>query len=150
MARADDENPYLVFAEHEYGETETWMKADETTFASTGEQQQCNHEPQRQQQQQQQQKQQHSWTKALLLDCARAVAEDDTPRIQSLMWSLNENSSPYGDCDQRLAASFVQALVCRLTGTGARCLHSLGAAAEKTFCFESMRTLILEFQVLKI
>lgn len=142
MARADDENPYgLVFAEHEYRESDTWMKADETTFASTSEQQQqCNHQPQLQQQ--------HSWTKALLLDCARAVAEDDTPRIQSLMRSLNENSSPYGDCDQRLASSFVQALVCRLTGTGARCLHSLGAAAEKTFCFESMRTLILEFQVL--
>jgi hypothetical protein len=90
---------------------------------------------------------QYSWAKALLLDCARAVANEDSPRVQSNMWILNERASPFGDSDQRIASYFVQALLCKLTGTGARCQHSLNAAAEKSYCFESIRNLILQFQV---
>jgi hypothetical protein len=90
---------------------------------------------------------QYSWAKALLLDCARAIAEKDAPRVQSIMWILNESASPYGDADQRLVSYFVQALFCKISGTGARRHRSLTAAAEKTYCFESMRNMILEFQV---
>lgn len=88
-----------------------------------------------------------SWAKALLLDCARAIAEKDTSRVQSIMWILNESASPYGDSDQRLMSYFVQALVCKITDTGSRCHRSLTSAAEKTYSFESMRNMILNFQV---
>jgi len=156
MARAEEgsPSPYLVFADHEYSDSETCMKSsaaqDETSgynedFASTSSVQRPAFEEVLQFQHQYSEN--YSWTKALLIDCARAIAEEDTPRIQSLLWSLNENASPYGDSDQRMASYFVQALFCRVTGTGARCLNSLGAAAEKSFCFESMRSMILEFQV---
>lgn len=87
------------------------------------------------------------WAPNLLVECARAIAANDTPRIQSLMWGLNELASPYGDCDQRLASYFLQALFCRVTGTGARCHSILCAAAEKTYSFESLRKMILTFQV---
>lgn len=161
MARSEDEspNPFLVFADHEYSDPSSCMKPcavqDETSSgypedfasASSAEPGQRSAYEEVTTQLQHCENINYSWTKALLLDCARAVAEEDTPRIQSLLWTLNENASPYGDSDQRLASYFVQGLFCRVTGTGARCLLSLGAAAEKTFCFESMRSMILEFQV---
>lgn len=90
---------------------------------------------------------QYSWTKTLLLDCARAIAEKDAARVQTILWNLNESASPYGDSDQRLVSYFVQALLCKISGTGPRCHRSLSAAAEKTYCFETMRNMILEFQV---
>lgn len=88
------------------------------------------------------------WARTLLLDCARAIAEKDSARFQSILWILNESASPYGDCDQRLVSYFVQALLCKISGTGARCIRSLSVAAEKTYCFETMRSMILEFQVI--
>ncbi len=88
------------------------------------------------------------WAPNLLLECARAIATSDTPRVQNLMWVLNELASPYGDYDQRLASYFLQALFCRITNTGARCHSILSAAAEKTHTFESVRKMILTYQVL--
>lgn len=88
-----------------------------------------------------------SWATTLLLDCARAIEEKDVARVQSILWILNEGASPYGDSDQRLVSYFVQALLCKISGTGARCHRSLSAAAEKTYSFETMRNMILEFQV---
>ncbi|CAK9233447.1 unnamed protein product [Sphagnum jensenii] len=86
------------------------------------------------------------WAPNLLLECARAIATSDTPRVQNLMWVLNELASPYGDYDQRLASYFLQALFCRITNTGARCHSILSAAAEKTHTFESVRKMILTYQ----
>lgn len=88
------------------------------------------------------------WAPNLLLECARAIAASDTLRVQNLMWVLNELASPYGDYDQRLASYFLQALFCRITNTGARCHSILSAAAEKTHTFESVRKMILTYQVL--
>ncbi|KAG0578287.1 hypothetical protein KC19_4G011400 [Ceratodon purpureus] len=156
MAQPDDQSPnqlYLPFAQHHYGtgsDSETSASKTTTNFcpdesvsnqaaASTSSVQ--NLPPV-----QHKYMTQYSWAKALLLDCARAIADEDSSRIQSVMWILNESASPYGDSDQRIASYFVQALFCKITGTGARCQHSLSAAAEKTYCFESMRNMILQFQ----
>jgi hypothetical protein len=87
------------------------------------------------------------WAPNLLLECARAVAVNDTLRAQNLMSGLNELASPYGDCDQRLASYFLQALFCKITGTGLSCHRILRAAAEKSYSFESLRKMILDFQV---
>ncbi|CAK9265345.1 unnamed protein product [Sphagnum jensenii] len=86
------------------------------------------------------------WAPNLLLECARAVAANDTSQAQKLMSVLNELASPYGDCDQRLASYFLQALFCKITNTGLRCYRILLAAAEKSYTFESVRKMILEFQ----
>jgi hypothetical protein len=87
------------------------------------------------------------WAPNLLLECARAIAASDTLRVQNLMWVLNELASPYGDCDQRLATYLLQALFCRVMGTGAQCHGILCAAAEQSYSFESLRNMILTFQV---
>ncbi|KAH8936328.1 hypothetical protein BDL97_17G079700 [Sphagnum fallax] len=86
------------------------------------------------------------WAPNLLLECAMAVAANDTSQAQKLMSVLNELASPYGDCDQRLASYFLQALFCKITNTGLRCYRILLAAAEKSYTFESVRKMILEFQ----
>ncbi|KAJ0816874.1 putative transcription factor GRAS family [Helianthus annuus] len=59
---------------------------------------------------------------------------------------LNELSSPYGDCDQKLAYYFLQALFCKATESGNRCYKSLISVADKSHCFDSARKLILKFQ----
>jgi hypothetical protein len=87
------------------------------------------------------------WAPNLLLECARAIAASDTLRVQNLMWILNELGSPYGDCDQRLATYLLQALFCRVMGTGVQCHSILCAAAEQSYSFESLRNMILTFQV---
>lgn len=59
---------------------------------------------------------------------------------------LNELSSPYGDCDQKLAYYFLQALFCKATESGQRCYKTLVSVADKSHCFDSARKLILKFQ----
>jgi len=90
---------------------------------------------------------QSQWVANLLVACARAAAMSDSGRVKNLMWVLNEISSPYGDSDQRLSACFLQALFCRITGTGVSCHRILTAAAEKTYSFDSLRKMILDYQV---
>lgn len=89
---------------------------------------------------------QSQWVGNVLVECARAVAVSDAGRVKNLMWVLNEISSPYGDADQRLAACFLQALFCRVTGTGVSCHRILSAAAEKTYSFGTLRKMILDYQ----
>ena len=90
---------------------------------------------------------QAQWVANLLVECSRAIAASDSARVKNLMWVLNELSSPYGDSDQRLAAYFLQALFCRITGTGPSCHRILTAAAEKNYSFDSLRKMILDYQV---
>ncbi|KAJ6734213.1 PROTEIN SHORT-ROOT-LIKE [Salix purpurea] len=59
---------------------------------------------------------------------------------------LNELASPYGDCDQKLASYFLQALFCKATDSGQRCFKTLATVAEKSHSFDSARKLILKFQ----
>eukprot|EP00252_Welwitschia_mirabilis_P016306 TRINITY_DN3597_c0_g1_i1.p1 TRINITY_DN3597_c0_g1~~TRINITY_DN3597_c0_g1_i1.p1 ORF type:complete len:512 (-),score=50.87 TRINITY_DN3597_c0_g1_i1:232-1767(-) len=86
------------------------------------------------------------WASEMLLECARAIAHKDSSRVQQLLWMLNELSSPYGDCDQKLASYFLQAFFCKITDTGPRCYRTLCAAVEKTYSFDSSRKMILKFQ----
>lgn len=86
------------------------------------------------------------WAAKLLRECARAISDKDLGRIQHLLWMLNELASPYGDCDQKLASHFLQALFCKATDSGDRCYKTLASVAEKSHSFESARKVILKFQ----
>lgn len=86
------------------------------------------------------------WAATLLLECAKAIAVKDSTRIHHLLWMLNELASPYGDCEQKLASHFLQALFCKATESGERCHKTLASVAEKSSSFESARKVILKFQ----
>ncbi|XP_057958778.1 protein SHORT-ROOT-like [Malania oleifera] len=86
------------------------------------------------------------WAMGLLRECARAISEKDSCKIHHLLWMLNELASPYGDCDQKLASYFLQALFCKATESGQRCYKTLTSVAEKSYSFDSARNLILRFQ----
>ncbi|XP_019184621.1 PREDICTED: protein SHORT-ROOT-like [Ipomoea nil] len=86
------------------------------------------------------------WAERLLRECAGAISEKDSAKIHQLLWMLNELASPYGDCDQKLAAHFLQALFCKATETGPKCYKTLLSVSEKSHSFDSARKLILKFQ----
>lgn len=86
------------------------------------------------------------WASQLIRECARAISDKDSGKINHLLWMLNELSSPYGDCDQKLAYYFLQALFCKATESGQRCYNTLVSVADKSHCFDSARKLILKFQ----
>ncbi|CAL0322098.1 unnamed protein product [Lupinus luteus] len=86
------------------------------------------------------------WSSKLLRECAIAISERDSTKIHQLLWMLNELASPYGDCDQKLASYFLQALFSKATGSGYRCYKTLSSVAEKNHSFDSARKLILKFQ----
>ncbi|KAE8694890.1 Protein SHORT-ROOT [Hibiscus syriacus] len=88
----------------------------------------------------------NKWASRLLKECARAISDKDSSKIHHLLWMLNELSSPYGDCDQKLASYFLQALFCKATESGQRCFNTLTSVAEKSHSFDSARKLILKFQ----
>lgn len=86
------------------------------------------------------------WASRLLRECAAAISDKDSTKIHHLLWMLNELASPYGDCDQKLASYFLQALFCKATDSGRRCYKTLASVAEKSHTFDSARKLILKFQ----
>ncbi|OAY37745.1 protein SHORT-ROOT [Manihot esculenta] len=88
----------------------------------------------------------NKWASKLLRECARAISDKDSTQIHQLLWMLNELASPYGDCDQKLASYFLQALFCKATDSGHRCFKTLTSVAEKSHSFDSARKLILKFQ----
>lgn len=89
-----------------------------------------------------------TWSQDLLEDCALAIQESDGSKVQYLMWVLNELSSPYGDCEQRLASAFLQAMFARLSTNGSQHYHALCAAAAKSHSYNSMKKTMLKFQEL--
>lgn len=86
------------------------------------------------------------WAPKLLRECAKAISDRDSSKAHHLLWMLNELASPYGDCDQKLASYFLQALFCKATESGQRCYKTLSSVAEKNHSFDSARKLILKFQ----
>ncbi|KAL6993854.1 hypothetical protein U1Q18_011967 [Sarracenia purpurea var. burkii] len=86
------------------------------------------------------------WASDILLETARAIADNNSARFQHLMWMLNELSSPYGDTEQKLASYFLQALFNRMTDSGEKSYRTLLAASEKSCSFESTRKMVLKFQ----
>ncbi|KAJ1410482.1 hypothetical protein SESBI_21983 [Sesbania bispinosa] len=86
------------------------------------------------------------WASKLLRECARAISDRDSAKIHHLLWMLNELASPYGDCEQKLASYFLQALFCKATCSGQRSYKTLTSVAEKSHSFDAARKLILKFQ----
>ncbi|CAN1343071.1 Protein SHORT-ROOT [Linum perenne] len=86
------------------------------------------------------------WAASILLDAARAISAGNSHRLNHLMWVLNEVASPYGDCDQKLASYFLQAIFSRMTDSGRRSLRSLSSASDRSSSFDSTRKLLLKFQ----
>ncbi|KAJ0093641.1 hypothetical protein Patl1_26487 [Pistacia atlantica] len=78
----------------------------------------------------------NKWASKLLKECARAISDKDSSKIHHLLWMLNELASPYGDCDQKLASYFLQALFCKATESGQRCYKTLTSVAEKSNSFD--------------
>ncbi|XP_027347675.1 protein SHORT-ROOT-like [Abrus precatorius] len=87
-----------------------------------------------------------NWSHNVLLETARAIADNNSNRVHHLLWMLNELSSPFGDTDQKLAAYFFQALFSRVTDAGDRTYRTLASASDKTCSFESTRKMVLKFQ----
>ncbi|XP_054825086.1 protein SHORT-ROOT-like [Prosopis cineraria] len=86
------------------------------------------------------------WVSDILIETARAFADKNSPRIQQLMWMLNELASPYGDAHQKLASYFLQALFARMTDSGLRTYRIWTSASDKNCSFESTRKTVLKFQ----
>ncbi|XP_020584556.1 protein SHORT-ROOT-like [Phalaenopsis equestris] len=88
----------------------------------------------------------NKWAANLLRECAKAICDKDSAKIQHVLWMLNELASPYGDCEQKIASYFLQALFCKVTDSGDQSYQTLVSAAEKSHSFESARKVILKFQ----
>nr|AYM54754.1 SHORT-ROOT protein-like [Cymbidium ensifolium] len=88
----------------------------------------------------------NKWAMNLLKECAKAIFEKDSVKIHHILWMLNELASPYGDCEQKVAFYFLQALFYKLTESGKRSYKTLVSAAEKWHSFDSARKVILKFQ----
>ncbi|CAL9168838.1 protein SHORT-ROOT-like [Musa acuminata AAA Group] len=86
------------------------------------------------------------WAAELLRECATAISENDSGKLHHLLWMLNELASPYGDCEQKVASYFLQALFCKATELGEHCYKTSLAVAERCHSFESTRKVILKFQ----
>ncbi|XP_076905640.1 protein SHORT-ROOT-like [Bidens hawaiensis] len=86
------------------------------------------------------------WAHELLLEAARATAENNSSRLQQLMWMLNELSLPYGDIDEKLSYYFLHAFHCRLTNSGDSSYRALSSVSERVCSFETTRNLALKFQ----
>ncbi|CAL9179391.1 unnamed protein product [Musa hybrid cultivar] len=91
-------------------------------------------------------REEEKWAAELIQECAKAIAEKDSSKIHHLLWMLNELATPYGDCDQKLASYFLQALLCRATEAGELCYTTLISAAEKQQSFVTARKVMLKFQ----
>ncbi|TVU18328.1 hypothetical protein EJB05_34418, partial [Eragrostis curvula] len=63
--------------------------------------------------------------RALLMQCAQAIASNNLPFACELLRKIRNHSSPYGDGSQRLAAYFADSLEARLAGTGSQMYKKL-------------------------
>ncbi|GJM94335.1 hypothetical protein PR202_ga10973 [Eleusine coracana subsp. coracana] len=63
--------------------------------------------------------------RALLTQCAQALASNNHPFASELLKKIRHHSSPYGDGSQRLAVYFADALEARLAGTGSQMYKTL-------------------------
>ncbi|CAM6086950.1 unnamed protein product [Calypogeia fissa] len=64
----------------------------------------------------------------LLMQCAQAVATDNVGEAHQLISHLRQKTSPFGDGGQRMAFYIVEALVARLSGTGAQLYTALSSS----------------------
>lgn len=86
------------------------------------------------------------WISTLLHECGKAISHKNPSKTQQLLWVLNELASPYGDCDQRLAYYFLQALFVKANNSGLQYYDTLKFVEEKNYCFDTYVKLMLKFQ----
>ncbi|CAL4910714.1 unnamed protein product [Urochloa decumbens] len=70
--------------------------------------------------------------RALLIQCAEAIASNNQPFDRELLTKIRNHSSPHGDGSQRLAIYFVDALEARIAGTGSQMYQKLMAKRTST------------------
>ncbi|CAL5097373.1 unnamed protein product [Urochloa decumbens] len=70
--------------------------------------------------------------RALLIQCAEAIASNNQPFDRELLTKIRNHSSPHGDGYQRLAIYFVDALEARIAGTGSQMYQKLMAKRTST------------------
>ncbi|RCV15563.1 hypothetical protein SETIT_3G066300v2 [Setaria italica] len=70
--------------------------------------------------------------RALLTQCAEAIASNNQPFDRELVTKIRDHSSPYGDDSHRLAIYFVDALEARIAGTGSQMYQKLMARRTST------------------
>ncbi|KAL6624396.1 hypothetical protein ACP70R_031717 [Stipagrostis hirtigluma subsp. patula] len=63
--------------------------------------------------------------RALLIQCAQAIASNDCPFANELLKMIRQHSSPYGDASQRLAVYFADGLEARMAGTRSQICQEL-------------------------
>ncbi|KAG5583871.1 hypothetical protein H5410_044305 [Solanum commersonii] len=63
--------------------------------------------------------------RTLMINCAQAVAADDSRIANELLKQIRQHSSPFGDGNQRLAHCFADGLEARLAGTGSQIYKAL-------------------------
>ncbi|GJN36331.1 hypothetical protein PR202_gb25180 [Eleusine coracana subsp. coracana] len=63
--------------------------------------------------------------RALLIQCAQAIASNNLPFATELLKKIRNHSTPYGDGSQRLAVYFADGLDARLAGSGSQMYESL-------------------------
>ncbi|KAL9659391.1 hypothetical protein QQ045_024197 [Rhodiola kirilowii] len=68
--------------------------------------------------------------RTLLVNCAQAVAADDSRSAYELLKQIKQHASPFGDGNQRLAHCFADGLEARLAGTGSQIYK--GLTSKKT------------------
>ncbi|KAL2920912.1 Protein SHORT-ROOT [Bienertia sinuspersici] len=86
------------------------------------------------------------WVSTLLHECGKAISQENPNKSRQILWVLNELVSAYGDCDQRLAYYFLQALFCKVNNSGFQYYETLKLAEEKYYCFDASVKLMLKFQ----
>uniref|UniRef100_A0A803M5V7 Uncharacterized protein n=2 Tax=Chenopodium quinoa TaxID=63459 RepID=A0A803M5V7_CHEQI len=74
------------------------------------------------------------------------MSQKNPSKSQQLLWVLNEVASAYGDCDQRLAYYFLQALFAKANNSGLQLYNTLKIVEEKNYCFDTYVKLMLKFQ----
>ncbi|XP_009587190.1 scarecrow-like protein 9 [Nicotiana tomentosiformis] len=63
--------------------------------------------------------------RTLMINCAQAVAADDSKSAYELLKQIRQHSYPFGDGNQRLAHCFADGLEARLAGTGSQIYKAL-------------------------
>ncbi|KNA11421.1 hypothetical protein SOVF_135390 [Spinacia oleracea] len=86
------------------------------------------------------------WVSSLLCECVKAISQGNPSKSQQLLWVLNEVASAYGDCDQRLAYYFLQALFAKANNSGLQFYSTIKFVEEKNYCFDTYVKLMLKFQ----
>ncbi|XP_061338877.1 scarecrow-like protein 32 [Gastrolobium bilobum] len=81
----------------------------------------------------------------LLVHCANAIEINDVTLAQQILWVLNNIAPPDGDCNQRLAGSFLRALTARAAKTGScKMLAAVADSAHSNLAIDTHKFSVIE------